>query len=50
MDPEGSLPSGWLAVFWVAAACNLVDGYRLFRGACRLHHPNNPEDSHHHTL
>jgi hypothetical protein len=24
--------------FWVVAPCNLVEVYRLFRGACRLRH------------
>jgi hypothetical protein len=42
-----------MAVFWVVAPCSLVEAYRLFRGACCLHHQGNrptrrynPEDSH----
>jgi hypothetical protein len=27
-----------MAVFWVTASCSLVEVYRLFRGACFLHH------------
>jgi hypothetical protein len=27
-----------MAVFWVVAPCSLVEVYRRFRGACRLHH------------
>jgi hypothetical protein len=27
-----------MAVFWVVAPCNLVEGYRRLRGACCLHH------------
>jgi hypothetical protein len=34
-----------MAVFWVVAACSLVEVYRRFRGPCCLHH-HNPEDSH----
>jgi hypothetical protein len=27
-----------IAVFWVVAACSLVEVYRRFRGACCFHH------------
>jgi hypothetical protein len=27
-----------MAVFWDVAPCSLVEVYRLFRGACCLHH------------
>jgi hypothetical protein len=27
-----------MAVFWVVAPCNIVEGYHRFRGSCCLHH------------
>jgi hypothetical protein len=50
----------WMAVFWVAEPCSLVEVYQRFRGSCCLHHQGdetlvnvyqtarryNPEDSH----
>jgi hypothetical protein len=47
LEVSGSHSGMKMTVFWVVASCSSVEGYRRFRGACRLYHQGTDGGSKH---